>query len=68
MGCNCGGRRKPTPASAGVAAVADTRPHKWVVEFPDNRFDPMWFDQQWQANAAQGRYGGYPPRKVHTDQ
>lgn len=67
MACgSCGGRKKATPRSAGVAdGSVDPRPHRWLVRFPNGT--EQQFDSEWQANAARSVANGDPPRKVYTD-
>lgn len=66
MGCGCGGRKYPTPRAPGVQSDdSDTRPHRWVVDFPNGA--QQKFDHQWQANAARAVGGGYEPRKEYID-
>lgn len=70
MGCNCGGRKKPSAAAQGMAvADADPRPHVWRVRFPNGATQD--FQREWQANSARAVVGASgpesQPEKVYTD-
>lgn len=67
MGCGCGGRRRPSPRSSGLAQLGDRdpRPHEWRVWCPNGSYQD--FPEEWIANAVAAQQGCDKPVKVYTD-